>query len=171
MKNSNYRTEDFELIHAHDLVLVKHFLSLISSTGPSPALPNGGLVLYSTSASNNPTIYSFEVALKQLAARAAGVSTTSPDYPLSEPYRKIDERVAALFSPGKSSSAKDGQLELQQLGGLSKDEARGLMEYFAHSGILRENVSEEWVGEKWSLAGGGIVGELEKLGRRVRTQA
>lgn len=45
------------------------------------------------------------------------------------------------------------------------------MEYFAQSGILREQVNDNWVGEKWSLAGGGVVGELERLGRRLRAQA
>jgi small subunit ribosomal protein S29 len=45
------------------------------------------------------------------------------------------------------------------------------MEYFARSGLLRENINDEWVGEKWSLAGGGVVGELEKLGRRLRVMA
>ena len=51
---------------------------------------------------------------------------------------------------------------MHRLKGLSKDEARGLMEYWAKSGILRQTVSESLVGEKWSLSGGGVVGELER---------
>jgi small subunit ribosomal protein S29 len=43
------------------------------------------------------------------------------------------------------------------------------MEYFARSGIFQEKVSEDWIGEKWSFAGGWIVGEMEKLGSRLRT--
>lgn len=62
-------------------------------------------------------------------------------------------------------------MELQTLGGLTRDETRGYLEYFARSGLLREPINEQWVGEKWSLSGGGIIGELEKLGRHVRSAA
>ncbi|KAL2010071.1 hypothetical protein VTN00DRAFT_5878 [Thermoascus crustaceus] len=171
MMDSKYRSAEFEPIHAHDLVFVKHFLSLLKPGGAQPSLPNGGLLLYSTSASNNPTVYTFNVALKQLEARQAGVDPSSPEFPQPEPYRPVDERVLKLFDGAKPTSPKEGALELQTLSGLTKDEARGFMEYFARSGILRERITEEWVGEKWSLAGGGVIGELEKLGRRVRTMA
>jgi small subunit ribosomal protein S29 len=171
MMESKYRSADFEPIHAHDLVFVKHFLSLLQPGGEKPTLPNGGVLLYSTSASNNPTIYSFEVALEQLAARQNGVAPSSPDFPNADPYAKVDDRVVKLFNSASSKpqSPKEGALEVQTLGGLSRDEARGFMEYFARSGILREKVTEELVGEKWSLAGGGIIGEMEKLGRRMRS--
>lgn len=171
MRDSQYRSADFEPIHAHDLVFVKHFLSLLQPGGTTPSLPNGGLVLYSTSASNNPTIYSFEVALKQLAARQAGVAPSSAEFPQPDPYAKVDERVLKLFEAAKPASAKEEPLQLQTLNGLTREEARGFMEYFARSGLLRERVTEEWVGEKWSLAGGGVIGELEKLGRRLRAVA
>ncbi|KAJ9356275.1 hypothetical protein DTO280E4_6101 [Paecilomyces variotii] len=171
MRDSQYRSAEFEPIHAHDLVFVKHFLSLLQPGGATPSLPNGGLVLYATSASNNPTIYSFGIALKQLAARQAGVDPSSPEFPRPDPYAKIDERVLKLFDSAKPASAKEDALQLQTLNGLSRDEARGFMEYFARSGLLRERVTEEWVGEKWSLAGGGVIGELEKLGRRLRVMA
>ncbi|EEH44912.2 uncharacterized protein PADG_08554 [Paracoccidioides brasiliensis Pb18] len=160
MMNSKYRNAEYEVIHAHDLALVNHFLSLLSSNRPSSALPNGGLLLYSTSASNTPTIYTFEVLLKQLAARTAGFSTDSPKFPAADPYRRPDPRVLALFN-----DAKD--LTTQMLVGLSKKDSKVLLEYFALSGILREKVTEEFVSEKWTLSGKGIVGELEKLGRRV----
>jgi small subunit ribosomal protein S29 len=48
------------------------------------------------------------------------------------------------------------------LKGLSKDEARGVMEYYARSGLFRESVTDSMVSEKWTLAGSGIIGELEK---------
>ncbi|KAL1962019.1 hypothetical protein VTN77DRAFT_663 [Rasamsonia byssochlamydoides] len=171
MMDSKYRSADFEPIHAHDLVFVKHFLSLLQPGGAKPTLPNGGILLYSTTASNNPTVYTFEVVLKQLAARQRGVDPSSPDFPRPDPYAKVDERVLNLFDSAvsKPQSPREKALELQTLGGLNRDEARGFMEYFARSGILREKVTEEWVGEKWSLAGGGIIGEMEKLGRRLRT--
>ncbi|EAW11856.1 mitochondrial 37S ribosomal protein mS29 [Aspergillus clavatus NRRL 1] len=171
MRNTEYRSAEFEPVHAHDLVFVQHFLSLLKPGAKQPTLSNGGMVLYSTSASNNPTIYSFEVALKQIAARQAGVSPSSPEFPQADPYSKADKRVLDAFDSPKSTLAKEGSLELQTLGGLTRDEARGLMEYFARSGLLRENINDEWVGEKWSLAGGGVVGELEKLGRRLRVIA
>jgi hypothetical protein len=54
------------------------------------------------------------------------------------------------------------------LGGLSKHEARGLMEYWAQSGVLRQAVDERSVTEKWALAGNGIVGEIERGALRMR---
>lgn len=169
MAESAYRASDFTPIHAHDLVFVNHFVSLLN--GGKSSLNNGGLLLYATSTSNNPSVYSFEVGLDQLTARQEGVSPSSPDYPSAEAYSNPDSRVLDLFKPAQKTSPKEGALELQTLGGLTRDETRGYIEYFARSGLVRENVNETLVGEKWSLSGGGIVGELEKLGRHVRTTA
>ena len=36
------------------------------------------------------------------------------------------------------------------------------------SGILKEDVTKENVSEKWTLSGGGIVGQLCALGKRAR---
>lgn len=171
MKNSEYRSADFKPIHAHDLVFVKHFLSLLKPGAGKPTLPNGGLILYAISASNSPSIYSLDVAVKQLSARQAGVSPSSPEFPQPDPYAETDKRVLDAFASANPTSAKESPLSLQTLAGVTRDEARGYMEYFAQSGLIRENVNDEWVGEKWSLAGGGIIGELEKLGRRVRVIA
>lgn len=171
MRNSEYRSAEFEPIHAHDLVFVRHFLSLLKSGVERPTLPNGGLLLYATSASNSPSIYSFDVALKQIAARQAGIAPSSADFPQADPYARADTRVLDVFASKKPKSAKEGPLELQTLGGVTREEAKGYMEYFALSGLLRENINDEWVGEKWTLAGGGVIGELEKLGRRVRVIA
>ncbi|OKL62179.1 hypothetical protein UA08_02762 [Talaromyces atroroseus] len=168
MQDSKYRNADFKPIHAHDLAFVNHFLSLLTSS-PSQ-LPNGGIVLYSTSASNSPAIPTFDIALDQLSARQNGVSESSPEFPHPDPYATVDKRVLDLFKPSTTKGgSSSSSLELQTLGGLSRDEARGFMEYFARSGILQEKITEEWVSEKWSLAGGGIIGEMEKLGKRLRT--
>ena len=166
MTESAYRASDFTPIHAHDLVFVNHFLSLLKDGEAS--LKNGGMLAYATSTSNNPTNYSLEIGMEQLAARQQGISPSSPDYPAPEAYSGADPRVLELFKPGEKASS---QLELQTLGGLTRDETRGYLEYFAHSGLLRESINETWVGEKWSLSGGGIIGELEKLGRHVRNPA
>lgn len=177
MQDSKYRNADFKPIHAHNLTLVNHFLSLLtpksssSSSSPSTSsLANGGILLYSTSGSNNPTVPTFDFALDQLRAHQNGVSESSPEYPRLDPYCSVDQRVLDLFQKAPSKGGKkEGALEVQTLGGLSREEARGFMEYFARSGILQEKITEEFVCEKWSLAGGGIIGEMEKLGKRLRT--
>lgn len=166
MGDSAYRASDFTPIHAHDLVFVNHFLSLLKD-GETP-LKNGGMLLCATSTSNNPTNYSLEVGLEQLTARQQGISPSSPDYPSPEAFSNADASVLELFKPAEKTSST---LEIQTLGGLTRDETRGYLEYFARSGILREHINETWVGEKWSLSGGGIIGELEKLGRHVRKPA
>ncbi|KAJ5291864.1 hypothetical protein N7478_001115 [Penicillium angulare] len=167
MGESAYRASDYTPVHAHDLVFVKHFLSLLE---PGSSLKNGGVVLYATSTSNSPSSYSFEVALDQITARQEGVEVSSPEYPQPEPYSKADTRVLDVFKPQKPSG-KEGALELQKLGGLTREETRGFLEYFARSGLLREDVNEKWVSDKWSLSGGGIIGELEKAGRHLRAPA
>ncbi|KKK22776.1 hypothetical protein P175DRAFT_0467781 [Aspergillus ochraceoroseus IBT 24754] len=171
MKNSEYRTADFKPVHTHDLVFVRHFLSLLQPGQGKPTLPNGGALLYATSASNSPGIYSLDVALKQVEARHAGVDPSAPEFPQVEPYSKPDPRVLEALASSKPTATREGMLELQTLGGLTRSEARGFLEYFAQSGLLRETINDEWVGEKWTLAGGGVIGELEKLGRRLRVAA
>ncbi|RAK76065.1 mitochondrial 37S ribosomal protein mS29 [Aspergillus fijiensis CBS 313.89] len=168
MKETKYRTAKYELIHAHDLVFVQHFLSLLKpGNNQQSVLPNGGILLYATSASNSPSIYSLDVALERVAARQNRVYPSSPDYPMPTAFSHPDERVLAAFESSKSSVPTEGTLTLQTLAGITREEARGFMEYFARSGLLRQQVSEEWVNEKWTLAGGGVIGELEKLGRRL----
>ncbi|KAL1975836.1 hypothetical protein VTN31DRAFT_4228 [Thermomyces dupontii] len=168
MKDSNYRSAEFKPIHAFDLVFVRHFISLLQPGRTRPALPNGGLLLYATSGSNSPSVYSFQIGLSQLEARRNGVNPSSPEYPQPNPYVKSDSRVLDVFAPHKPTNPKEGALELDTLGGLSRHEARGYMEYFARSGLLPERITDEWVSEKWTLAGGGIIGEMERLGRRIR---
>lgn len=171
MKNTEYRSPEFNPIHAHDLAFVNHFLSLLKPGAERPALPNGGLLLYAVSASNKPSVPAFDFALQQLAAREAGVDPSSPEFPQPDPYLGLDMRVIDMFNTPKPKDAKEGALELQTFGGLTREETRGYMEYFARSGILRDQVNDESVSEKWTLAGGGVVGELEKLGKRVRIAA
>jgi small subunit ribosomal protein S29 len=162
MTESAYRSAEYKLIHAHDLLFVNHFLSLLKD---GDSLKNGGLLLYSTSSSNNPNPKGFKIALDRLAARQAGISASSPEYPHLPAYSDADPRVLDLFQSAEKA------LELQTLSGLTREETRGFMEYFARSGLLREIINDQWVSEKWSLSGGGVIGELEKLGRRVRTTA
>lgn len=82
--------------------------------------------------------------------------------PQAAPFTKYDERVMRVLSN------KGNNIKVQRLEGLSRDEARGLMEYWAKSGMLRQTVSEGLVGEKWAISGGGVVGELERGCIRMR---
>ena len=77
-----------------------------------------------------------------------------------DPFAKYDERVLGVFDKGG--------VQVKRMGGLSKEEARGLMEYWALSGMVRQRVDDGFVGEKWTLSGGGCVGELERAVVRMR---
>ena len=162
MTNSAYMSPEFKPIHAQDFTLIKHFLSLASSPN---AMRNGGIALFATSASNNPLSPALDISLKQLAARQAGIEPAAPEFPLPGPYQKLDNRAMAYFNTVMNSG---NPLGVQELKGVSKDDTRGLLEYYALSGLMRERISEDVVGEKWSLAGGGIIGELHRFGKRIR---
>ncbi|KAI9780919.1 MAG: 37S ribosomal protein S23 mitochondrial [Candelina submexicana] len=150
MRGTSYRDADFNLIHAHDLALVDHLMTYLSGT---KTLPNGGAIFAATSGSNTPSTPTLSLALKQAEARAAGT-----DIPQFSPFETYDQRVL---------DAVKG-VEVVKLGGLTREEARGLIEYYAASGAIRQVVDERLVSEKWTLAGGGIVGELEKGTVRMR---
>ena len=160
MHNTQYRSADYQPIHAHNLTLIRQFTDLLFNQPNAAKLPSGGMILGATSGSNNPTVYAWEIVLRQLKARSAGVAADSPDFPLPEPYRKVDQSVMKL--------AQGAGVDVQELRGITKDEARGLLEYFASSGIIQDRISEAYVAEKWSLAAGGVIGEVVKFGKRIR---
>lgn len=87
------------------------------------------------------------MAIEQKLEKREGKEITKID-----PWAKIDMRAYESLQFA----------ELIQLKGLSKAEARRLMEYWAASGVLRQRVDEKTVAEKWALAGHGIVGEIER---------
>ncbi|KAL3463128.1 mitochondrial ribosomal death-associated protein 3-domain-containing protein [Aspergillus heterothallicus] len=172
MTESKYRDAQFKPIHSHDLVLVRHFLDLLKPGSDKPSLPNGGALLYATSTTMNPPyVYSFDVALKQAAADDKNMWPTWDSYPQPEPYSKTDSRVFSALDIRPSQYAQEDRLRYRVLGGVTHEEARGFMEYFARSGLLQETITDEWVSEKWTLAGGGVIGELERIGRRLRLAA
>ncbi|KAI9744069.1 MAG: 37S ribosomal protein S23 mitochondrial [Claussenomyces sp. TS43310] len=144
MRDSAYRSPEYELIHAHDLAPVGFFVDYLSGT---KQLPNGGAVLAATSKGNTPASYALSLALKQLEERQSGKELTKPD-----PFQKLDVRSLESLQAAT----------LMNLKGLSREEARGLMEYWAASGILRQRVDEQTVSEKWTLAGHGVIGEIER---------
>lgn len=147
MKFSDYRTPDFELIHAHDLSLVKHFVDHLSGKA---SLPNGGAIVAATSKGNSPITYAVDIAMQRQAERQAGVAEEEISRP--DPWKKMDQRSYEVLQKAK----------VMQLKGLSKEEARGLMEYWAASGLLRQRVDEKNVTERWALGGSGVVGEIER---------
>lgn len=144
-KLSEYRDPSFKPIHAHDLSIVRMFTDALSG---KTALPNGGAVIACTSDNNAPRSVSQDLVLSQLEAGQAGRDIPQPD-----PYeRKYDDRV---YDSLKNSF-------VMRFDGVSKDEARTLMEYWGASGMVRSVLNSRVVSEKWALGGHGIVGEMER---------
>lgn len=162
MRNSEYLSADVKPIHAHDLTLIRHFVDHLSGAKP---LPNGGIVLAATSQSNAPT----SPALDYCVQVAEAMQSHPDNIPHWNPYKNVDQRamdvLKDLLVPG-SGGAKG--LDVIRVGGLSKQEARSIMEYYAESGMLRAKVDDGFVSEKWSLAGMGNIGELERVSVRLR---
>ncbi|KAL0938699.1 mitochondrial 37S ribosomal protein mS29 [Colletotrichum truncatum] len=145
MKVSAYRDPSFNLVHSHDLSLVRLFVDALSGKTP---LANGGAIIAATSRSNAPRSPSMDLALAQSAAAAADLHVPTPD-----PYKKgYDDRVYEAVRG----------VEAFNVSGISRDDARSIMEYWAASGLLRARVDAGSVSEKWTVAGGGIIGELER---------
>ncbi|OLN87942.1 37S ribosomal protein S23, mitochondrial [Colletotrichum chlorophyti] len=145
MKISAYRDPSYNLVHSHDLALVRIFTDVLSGKTP---LANGGAIIAATSRSNSPRSPSMELALAQSAAAAADLHVPTPD-----PYAKgYDDRVYEAVRG----------VETFNVSGISREEARAIMEYWAASGLMRARIDESIVSEKWTIAGGGILGELER---------
>lgn len=151
MRNSEYLSAEVKPIHAHDLTLLRHFVDHLSG---KTALPNGGMILAATSGSNSPSNDALAFSIQCAEARQFAPETM----PKWNPYTNIDMRVMEAL--------KD--VDVLKVGGLTKEEARSLMEYYARSGVLRAKVDDYFVTEKWSLAGMGNVGELERSSVRMR---
>jgi small subunit ribosomal protein S29 len=151
MQNSEYLSATAEPIHAHDLAIVRHFIDHLSGRVP---LPNGGVILAATCGSNAPTSTAMDFSLQLAEAR----QDTPDALPRWNPYKNADPRVMDCL--------KD--IEVLRIRGLSKHEARVVMEYYAASGMLRAKVDEGFVSEKWTLAGMGNIGELERASVRLR---
>lgn len=162
MTLSKYRSAEYKPIHAHQLAPLRHFIEVLFNKNGAGTLANGGMVLAATTGSNAPSVPTFELLLKQLEAQERGLKMGDTGFAMPQPYKAVDQKVLDLLEGS-------GELNVQRLKGLERDvEARGLLEYFARSGVLREAVSERTVGEKWTLAGGGVIGEMARFGKRLR---
>ena len=157
MRNSEYLSADVKPIHAHDLAIVRHFVDHLSGV---KQLPNGGVVLAATSKSNAPSSPAMDFRIK--AAQALKAKTSLPQW---NPYTSVDERAMGAL---KDLEVPEADLDIFQVGGLTKEEARSIMEYYAESGMLRRQVDDSLITEKWSLAGMGNIGELERATVRAR---
>jgi small subunit ribosomal protein S29 len=162
MRESMYLAPDTSKLHAHDLALVDHFVNYLSG---ERRLENGGAVLAATSRSHAPNSKSMELVLKQLVEIQRGEEGITEKDPFEKSY---DDRVEWALGLGPEEAVKAGPVEVLKLKGLSKKEARGLMEYWAKSGVLRKRVDEKEVAEKWALAGNGVVAEIERGALRMR---
>ncbi|KAH9860682.1 hypothetical protein J1614_012014 [Plenodomus biglobosus] len=158
MRNSEYMSADVKPIHAHDLTLIRHFIDHLSG---AKSLPNGGIVLGATSKSNSPTSSALDFCIEVAEAR----QKTPDNIPEWNPYKNVDVRVMEAL---KDLNTGNKGLDVIRVGGLSKDEARSIMEYYAESGMLRHQVNDGLVSERWSLAGMGNIGELERASVRLR---
>lgn len=158
MRNSEYFSAEVKPVHAHDLALIRLFMDHLSG---QKRLPNGGIILGATSQSNAPSSPALDFCVEVAVAKQ-----NSPDnVPQWNPYKAVDPRVMeALKDLNNESTAFD----VINVGGLTKEEARAIMEYYAESGLLRHQVSEGFISEKWSLAGMGNIGELERNSVRLR---
>ncbi|KAH8905106.1 mitochondrial ribosomal protein [Coniochaeta sp. PMI_546] len=146
MKMSEYRSPAFELIHSHDLSIVRRFVDYLSGKAK---LPNGGAVIAATSRGNSPRNPSMELMIAKQEAKQGLIDQP----PAKEPYnRKYDDRVEAALT----------NIEVLKLQSVSRSEARSLMEYWAASGLLRTAVDEQAVSDKWILGGNGNLGEMER---------
>jgi small subunit ribosomal protein S29 len=159
MRHSEYMSAEVKPIHAHDLTLIRHFIDHLSG---QKKLPNGGIVLGATSQSNAPTSAALDFCIEAAQAR----QKTPDNIPQWNPYKTADVRTMEALKDLLRSDSKD--FDVIKVGGLTKEEARAIMEYYAESGMLRHRIDEGFVTEKWSLAGMGNIGELEKAAVRHR---
>jgi small subunit ribosomal protein S29 len=159
MKESEYLSAEVKPIHAHDLTLIRHFVDLLSG---QKSLPNGGVILAATSQSNAPA----SPALDHSINVAEQLQRDPNNVPRFDEYRKVDQRAMDVLKELRDPKATG--LDVISVGGLSKDEARSIMEYYAESGMLRARVDDGLVSEKWALAGMGNIGELERAAVRQR---
>ncbi|KAF1953905.1 hypothetical protein CC80DRAFT_476784 [Byssothecium circinans] len=159
MRESEYMSAEVKPIHAHDLTLIRLFVEHLAG---QKSLANGGIILAATSQSNAPTSTALDHSIKV----AEALQKHPDNLPRWDLYKNVDSRVMEALK--ELQDPKKTGLDVIKVGGLSKDEARSIMEYYAESGMLRHKVDDGFVSEKWSLAGMGNIGELERASVRLR---
>lgn len=162
MGETKYMSADYKPIHAQQFTIIKQFTDLLFPQAENP-LPNGGMIMACTTKSNHPTTPAFDWLVKQRAAYEELDAEDEANFkPTPNPYMKnADKRVTDLLPRSYS-------IEFEELGSVQLGEAKGLLEYFARSGIFREAVTEPKVAELKGLSN-GIIGDMCKLAARTRT--
>ncbi|KAF2671533.1 hypothetical protein BT63DRAFT_478002 [Microthyrium microscopicum] len=136
-------------VHTFDLLLPKHYIDLLTGT---TTLPNGGIILGATSSSHYITCPPLDVAIEMGQERLQYPDEKLEVNDFWNPLVKIDRRVLDQVI----------NIDVLPLKGISKEEAREIIGYWALSGLVRDRVQDNYVGEKWTMSGGGVIGELEK---------
>jgi len=77
---------------------------------------------------------------------------------LSEPTTEIDTTATTAVTTQKESD----RLGVIRLKGITKPEAKTILEYWATSGMIRRHIEEKFVADQWTISGGGVLRELEK---------
>jgi small subunit ribosomal protein S29 len=142
-------------IHSLDLALPRHFIDYIIG---AKTFPNGGMTLGAISKSDFVTCPPLEVGIELGEARQ---SSPNADLQVSDywnPLQRIDQRVLDLCL----------NLNVVTLKGVSKEDTKAIIQYWAFNGLVRDRMVDSWIGEKWALSGGGVLGELEKAVVRTR---
>ena len=127
MRPSAYLNADAKPIHAHDLSLIAHYLGCMNG---SAALPNGGMVLAAVSESNRAA----SPSLDHILASKYGEQTNYSE-PVWDPHAGWNAKRKAEWDPYAPFDERVGKAlekaEVLKVPGLSKEEAKGVMEYYA----------------------------------------
>jgi small subunit ribosomal protein S29 len=145
----NPETDRLVPIHSFDFLLPKHIVDHITG---AKILPNGGLVLGATSKTHFIKCQPLSVGIAMGQARRDEPERPAPVHEFWNPLFKIDRRVLDEVA----------NLDVMKLQGIPKEHAQAVIEYWAKSGMVDDRVEQSYIGQKWTLSGGGVIGELEK---------
>jgi small subunit ribosomal protein S29 len=145
------KDDSLQAIHPFDLLLPKLFVDHVSG---KRTLPNGGMVLGAMSASDFRPCRALEIGVSLALAKQKALEQgeNAPDVTrFWNQLERIDQRVLDELT----------DINVLELKGVSKEQAKNMIEYWAMNGLVRNIVTPMFVSEKWTLSGGGVVGELE----------
>ncbi|KAE9974645.1 hypothetical protein EG328_003712 [Venturia inaequalis] len=87
-----------------------------------------------------------------------------PDAPATP--EAIDTTATSEPTPEEATSVAAStvanELGVIRLKGITKAEAKTILEYWATSGMVRRQIEEKFVADQWTVAGGGVFKELER---------
>ncbi|PWW75282.1 hypothetical protein C7212DRAFT_358157 [Tuber magnatum] len=121
---SKYRDQAFNAIHSHDLALPNAFLAYLSGKRGF----HKGVILAATSSKCSRTL-----------ALDAALECREVD-----PYERLDPRIGPSIEGA----------QIIRVDSLSKEEAKGLMDYYNQSGIMKDPVDIATFNEKYAVSAG-----------------